>query len=155
MFFCINSILAACSVLSCTSFCIFCCVVALSISPAASALSASAFIFCLSATGLFGVGGGFLIVPLLLILSAVTMVQAVSTSLLIIAMISTSGFISHLYFAARLDWILFAGIAGAAVFGMVLGQFFGKRFANALLQKIFAVSLFIVSMFMMIEFLIK
>jgi uncharacterized protein len=106
-------------------------------------------------SGLFGVGGGFLIVPLLLMLSAVSMVQAVSTSLLIIAMISSSGFISHIYFTSSMNWMLLIWIATAAVVGMLFGQFFGQRFANALLQKIFAVSLFLVSIFMMIEFLIK
>jgi uncharacterized membrane protein YfcA len=47
-------------------------------------------------SGLFGVGGGFLIVPLLLALSPISMAQAVSTSLIIIAVISGSSFISHL-----------------------------------------------------------
>ncbi|HAO24060.1 MAG TPA: sulfite exporter TauE/SafE family protein, partial [Methylophaga sp.] len=46
-------------------------------------------------SGLFGVGGGFLIIPLLLLLSQVSMIQAVSTSLVVIALISSSGFIAH------------------------------------------------------------
>ena len=101
-------------------------------------------------SGLFGVGGGFLIVPLLLALSAVSMSQAVSTSLMMIALISSSGFISHLLLGANLEpadsnqWITLGLVAAGGVAGMVLGQAVSHKIANALLQKIFAVSLIIV-----------
>jgi uncharacterized membrane protein YfcA len=101
-------------------------------------------------SGLFGVGGGFLIVPLLLVLSAVTMAQAVSTSLLIIALISSSGFVSHLVFAEYLDWLALIYLALGGIFGMFLGQVFSQRIANALLQKIFSAGLVMVSLFMLI-----
>ena len=99
-------------------------------------------------SGLFGVGGGFLIVPLLLALSAVTMAQAVSTSLLIIALISSSGFASHLLLSDSLQWQWLLLVAGGGVIGMILGQAIGKKIANALLQKLFAVGLLIVSALM-------
>lgn len=92
-------------------------------------------------SGLLGVGGGFLIVPLLLALSAVSMMQAVSTSLLIIALISSSGFVSHLVMSGNNDWSLLGFVAAGGVIGMVLGQAISHKIANALLQKIFAVSL--------------
>lgn len=95
-------------------------------------------------SGLLGVGGGFLIVPLLLALSAVSMAQAVSTSLLIIALISISGFISHLLMSGSNDWSLLGLVAGGGVIGMVLGQAISHKIANALLQKIFAISLLVV-----------
>src|SRR5690554_7008236 len=47
-------------------------------------------------SGLFGVGGVFLIVQLFLALSPISMAQAVNTSLMVIALVSSSGFISHL-----------------------------------------------------------
>ncbi len=92
-------------------------------------------------SGLFGVGGGFLIVPLLLALSAVSMAQAVSTSLLIIALISSSGFISHLLLSDShpWSWLLLVAIGGVA--GMVVGQTINHKIANALLQKVFALCL--------------
>lgn len=96
-------------------------------------------------SGLFGVGGGFLIVPLLLALSAVTMAQAVSTSLLIIALISSSGFISHLVMTHTSDWDGLLLVAAGGVGGMVLGQAVSHKMANVLLQKLFAVSLLIVA----------
>jgi uncharacterized membrane protein YfcA len=105
-------------------------------------------------SGMFGVGGGFLIVPLLLMLSAVSMAQAVSTSLLIITLISASGFISHLLMAKQMDWLLLTWVAAGGVMGMILGQFLGRKFASALLQKIFAISLLVVSIFMLINFIV-
>lgn len=95
-------------------------------------------------SGLFGVGGGFLIVPLLLALSAISMAQAVSTSLLIIALVSSSGFISHLLIhqpenVSALLWVIAGG-----VLGMIFGQTISRKIANALLQKSFAISLLIV-----------
>ncbi|WP_062060743.1 sulfite exporter TauE/SafE family protein [Cellvibrio sp. OA-2007] len=101
-------------------------------------------------SGLFGVGGGFLIVPLLLALSAVSMSQAVSTSLMMIALISSSGFISHLLLGtsheltASSHWVTLGLVAIGGVAGMVIGQAVSHKIANALLQKIFAASLIIV-----------
>lgn len=96
-------------------------------------------------SGLFGVGGGFLIVPLLLALSAVSMAQAVSTSLLIIALISSSGFISHLLLSETQHWQWLILVTAGGVIGMMIGQAVSHKIANVLLQKIFAVSLLIVS----------
>lgn len=108
-------------------------------------------------SGLFGVGGGFLIVPLLLALSAVSMAQAVSTSLMMIALISSSGFISHLLLNNHTElanshvlvngnnhWEVLGLVATGGIAGMVIGQAISHKIANALLQKIFAISLIIV-----------
>lgn len=106
-------------------------------------------------SGLFGVGGGFLIVPLLLMLSAVSMAQAVSTSLLIITLISASGFVSHLLMSDTLNWSLLAWVTAGGVGGMIVGQKLGHKLANALLQKLFAVSLLVVSVLMLFHFIIE
>lgn len=96
-------------------------------------------------SGLFGVGGGFLIVPLLLALSAVSMAQAVSTSLLIIALISSSGFISHLVMNENQQWDWLLLVAAGGLMGMVIGQTVSHKIANLWLQKLFAVSLLVVA----------
>ena len=96
-------------------------------------------------SGLFGVGGGFLIVPLLIYLSQLNMRIAVSTSLFVIAMISSVGFASHIYLSESLAWQPLAVIFVAAIAGMMASQFFAKKIAGVTLQKIFAVSLFSVS----------
>lgn len=96
-------------------------------------------------SGLFGVGGGFLIVPLLLALSPISMAQAVSTSLIIIAVVSGSGFISHLILNPHLDlWVLvLVGFGG--LLGMMTGQAISHKIANATLQKVFSICLIAVS----------
>lgn len=96
-------------------------------------------------SGLFGVGGGFLIVPLLLALSAVSMAQAVSTSLLIIALISSSGFISHLLLSETQHWQWLILVTAGGVIGMIIGQVISHKIANVLLQKLFAMSLLVVA----------
>lgn len=100
-------------------------------------------------SGLFGVGGGFLIVPLLLALSPISMAQAVSTSLVIIALVSSSGFISHIALSGALDkntWTPLVLVAGGGIAGMIAGQLISHKIANASLQKIFALSLLLVSL---------
>ena len=102
-------------------------------------------------SGLFGVGGGFLIVPLLLVLSPISMMQAVSTSLVIIAAVSASGFASHLLMTDQSDWSLLGLVAMGGVLGMMLGQAISHKIANALLQKIFAVSLLVIALITLIS----
>lgn len=103
-------------------------------------------------SGLFGVGGGFLIVPLLLMLSPISMAQAVSTSLLIIAVISSSGFISHLALSTSNDWQLLGLAASGGVLGMIIGQAVSHKITGARLQKIFAVSLLLVSLVTLLRY---
>ncbi|HTF85536.1 MAG TPA: sulfite exporter TauE/SafE family protein [Cellvibrio sp.] len=102
-------------------------------------------------SGLFGVGGGFLIVPLLLVLSPISMMQAVSTSLVIIAAVSASGFASHLLMTDQSDWSLLGLVAMGGVLGMMAGQAISHKIANALLQKIFAVSLLVIALITLIS----
>lgn len=104
-------------------------------------------------SGLFGIGGGFLIVPLLLALSAINMMQAVSTSLVIIALISTTGFISHLFFTDNIQWPLLGLVVTGGVIGMVTGQLISHKIANALLQKIFGLGLLMVAIITLTRFL--
>lgn len=98
-------------------------------------------------TGLFGVGGGFLIVPLLIYLTQVSIQQAIATSLVIIAAVSTSGFVSYLLLAPSINVnvLLLIGVGGIA--GMALGQSLSRHLAGPRLQQIFALSLLLISIF--------
>lgn len=71
-------------------------------------------------TGLVGAGGGFLVVPALVILGGLPMRIAVGTSLMVIAMKSFAGFAGHAS-AVTLDWPLMLGITAAALVGSVFG----------------------------------
>jgi uncharacterized membrane protein YfcA len=78
-------------------------------------------------TGFFGIGGGFLIVPALMILLGFPIRLAMGTSLLIIALISIGGIIGHLNLAS-LDIFL----TGLVLLGSVLGLVFGSRVTRSI-----------------------
>jgi len=100
-------------------------------------------------TGLFGVGGGFLIVPLLLFLTQVSMQQAVGTSLLIITVVSGAGFVSYAVTSSELDWQLLGLLSAGGLVGMIIGNLVGHKIAGPQLQRVFAASLVLVAILMM------
>ena len=111
-------------------------------------------------SGMFGVGGGFLIVPLLLFVSQINMIQAVSTSLIVISVISSIGFISHSFLNWQsgvmlpVEWLLW--ILAGGIGGMFLGQKMTSKIANARLQKLFSLALVLMVLTMMaFHFLIQ
>ena len=91
-------------------------------------------------TGLVGIGGGFLVVPALVLLAGVPMRQAVGTSLVVIAMNSASGFLGYLGNVA-IDWAFLAGFTAVAVLGMLIGSALSRRVPQAALRRAFAVFL--------------
>ena len=72
-------------------------------------------------TGLVGAGGGFLIVPALVLLGGLPMSVAVGTSLLVIAMKSFAGLAGYLA-SVEIDWPVALGVTAAAVVGSLLGS---------------------------------
>lgn len=91
-------------------------------------------------SGLFGVGGGFLIIPFLTQLNSASMRQAVATSLLIIAAISASGFAMDVMTRA-LNTDLLPALAAGSIGGMIFGTLLAQRVAGTLLQRIFALAI--------------
>lgn len=96
-------------------------------------------------TGFVGVGGGFLIVPALVLLGGLTMHQAVATSLVIIALKSFSGFYKYLDVLAaqslHLDWRTLFIVTAIGVAGSLIGGRLAKRFAQDRLRRWFGVFL--------------
>lgn len=88
-------------------------------------------------TGVLGVGGGFLIVPALVMLVGMPMHHAVGTSLVVIAMNSLAGFMGHLS-GMTLDLPLIGTFIAAGVVGTFAGARLGKHLDAALLRKAFA-----------------
>lgn len=72
-------------------------------------------------TGLVGAGGGFLIVPALVLLGGLSMPVAVGTSLLVIAMKSFAGLAGYLA-SVQIDWPIALGVTAAAVLGSLVGS---------------------------------
>jgi uncharacterized membrane protein YfcA len=77
-------------------------------------------------TGLVGAGGGFLIIPALVMLSKLPMKQAVGTSLLIIAAKSLIGFTGDLG-NRTMDWTLLLSVTALAIAGIFIGDKLSKR----------------------------
>ena len=70
--------------------------------------------------GLFGVGGGFMVVPALILILGFPTRLAIGTSLSIIACISIGGVVGHLQFG-RINWLLTAWVLVGSLAGMLLG----------------------------------
>ena len=90
-------------------------------------------------SGLFGVGGGFLIVPTLLFLTGISIQQAVATSLVVIGAISSAGFGSYLLSDAVIALDTFTLIAIGCAMGIAAGVMLSKKLAGPVLQKLFSV----------------
>jgi uncharacterized membrane protein YfcA len=94
-------------------------------------------------TGLVGAGGGFLVVPALVLLGRLPMSTAIGTSLLIIALKSFAGFAGFLGHT-EFDWSLALIMSSAAVLGSVGGAALTLRVSSGALRQSFA--WFVVSM---------
>ncbi|HET54985.1 MAG TPA: sulfite exporter TauE/SafE family protein [Ignavibacteria bacterium] len=88
-------------------------------------------------TGLVGAGGGFLIIPALVILAKLPMKVAVGTSLLIIAVKSLIGFTGDIGTNLTVDWIFLFVISGLSVIGIFFGSYFSKFISNEKLKPVF------------------
>ncbi|HET9909771.1 MAG TPA: sulfite exporter TauE/SafE family protein [Anaerolineales bacterium] len=88
-------------------------------------------------TGVFGVGGGFLIVPALVMLVGLPIQMAVGTSLVVIAMNSFAGFLGHMG-RGSIDLILTLIFASAGLAGTFAGTKLSVKFSSSKLQKAFA-----------------
>ena len=85
-------------------------------------------------TGLVGAGGGFLIIPALVLLARMPMKMAVGTSLFIIASKSLIGFIGDLQGGETIDWTLLSTFTASAVAGIVMGIMLSKRIPGSKLK---------------------
>ncbi len=78
-------------------------------------------------TGFVGAGGGFLIIPALVLLAGLPMKEAVGTSLLIIAIKSLIGFTGDISAGVNIDWMFLAVISVFTIAGIVAGSTLAKK----------------------------
>lgn len=101
-------------------------------------------------TGFLGAGGGFLLIPTLVILMGLPMKEAVGTSLLIIALNSLFGFTGDLgHF--KIDWIFLLTITAIALGGLLIGSFIAKKIEGAKLKKGFGFFVLIMGVYIIIK----
>ncbi|MEA5580589.1 sulfite exporter TauE/SafE family protein [Nodularia harveyana UHCC-0300] len=101
-------------------------------------------------TGLVGVGGGFAIIPALVILGNIPMKEAIGTSLLIIAANAVSGFLGY-WGTVDLDWNIIGSFIIAASIGTIFGAYLSKYIDGKKLQKYFGYFLLGVAAFILFQ----
>jgi len=113
-------------------------------------------------TGLVGAGGGFLVVPALVLLGGLAMPNAVATSLLVVAMKSIAGFFGYaLSFGGgsivqwnpeiQLDWPIILIVTGAAIIGALIGSRLVGLIHPDLLRKIFGWFVLVMAVFILVQ----
>ena len=107
-------------------------------------------------TGLIGAGGGFLIIPALVILANVKMKVAVGTSLVIIAFKSLLGFFLGDALTLEIDWMLLTTFTAASLVGIFIGSYLSNFIDGDKLKKGFGYFIFVMAVFIFYrEFFVK
>ncbi len=101
-------------------------------------------------TGLIGVGGGFLIIPSLVILAKLEMKEAVGTSLFIIALNSLIGFFGSLR-GVEADWLFLISISALAIVGMFIGTSLARRIDGNRLKPMFGWFVLVMGVFVLLK----
>ena len=101
-------------------------------------------------TGFFGVGGGFVIVPALVLVLGLPLTLAVGTSLLVIALTSGAALAAHLA-SGSIDWLIASTFTGAAVAGALAGRRLGALVNPRRLGQLFALLLVAIAVFLVAE----
>jgi len=104
-------------------------------------------------TGLVGVGGGFLIVPALVIYAGLTMQQAVANSLLLIALNAATAFATLVLSPQmpEIEWTIIGVMAGVGSIAVVAGQQVANKLNQGLLKRIFGIFLVLVALVLLVK----
>ncbi len=102
-------------------------------------------------TGLLGVGGGFLIVPLMRRFTNLSLPGVVATSLFLIALVSSGGVLNALHAGAQLPALETTGFVLAMVSGMLWGRRLSRRLQARQVQMGFALLLLALSLYLMVR----
>ncbi len=103
-----------------------------------------------SLTGLVGAGGGFLIIPALVILGRLPMKQAIGTSLVIISAKSLLGFLGESGLK-ELDWGFLLSVTAFAILGIFLGMKLSHRIDGARLKPAFGWFVFVMGIYIILK----
>lgn len=101
-------------------------------------------------TGIVGIGGGFLIVPALVLLGQVPVKEAIGTSLLVIAMNSASGYLGYIG-TVTIPSSFLMGFTAVAVGGILVGTHLVRYVSAGVLKRSFAVFLLVMGGFMLYQ----
>ena len=102
-------------------------------------------------TGFLGAGGGFLIIPILIFFAQLNMKQAVGTSLLIIAINSSIGFVGDIVNHVKLNWQILILVTLFAIVGMLIGTQLSKKIEGEKLKPIFGWFVLIMGIYIIVK----
>lgn len=106
-------------------------------------------------TGFVGVGGGFLILPALVLLGGLGMHAAIGTSLTVIALNAFTGFFKHLQLLGAqglaLDWTILAIFVALGGTGSIAGSYVASRVPQQMLRRVFAAFLVLMAVLILVE----
>jgi hypothetical protein len=102
-------------------------------------------------SGFFGVGGGFLIVPALTLITRMGIHRAVATSLLVITLIGLSGLAFATWSGREIDWMLLGLFVAGGIVGMVSGRGLARFLAGVTLQLVFSVAMVATAAFILVQ----
>ncbi len=102
-------------------------------------------------TGLVGAGGGFLIIPALVLLAKLPMKQAIGTSLVIIALKSLIGFTGDLKGSEAMNWEFLLFFSGIAVIGILIGSLLSKKISNETLKPAFGWFVLVMGIYIIVK----
>lgn len=102
-------------------------------------------------TGFVGAGGGFLIIPALVVLVGLPMRLAVGTSLFIIAAKSLIGFMGDLQISTAIDWQFLMKVVGIALIGLFAGVMISKKVSDGMLRKGFGYFVLIMGFLILLD----
>ncbi len=101
-------------------------------------------------TGFLGAGGGFLLIPALVMLLGLPMKKAIGTSLFIIAINSTIGFIADIG-QYNIDWPLLLTVSAIAIAGIFIGGMLSRKIDGDKLRKLFGWFVLLMGLFIIIR----
>ncbi|MHC2992361.1 hypothetical protein OB13_12455 [Pontibacter sp. HJ8] len=101
-------------------------------------------------TGMVGAGGGFLIIPALVLFSKLDMKMAVGTSLLIIAVKSLFGFLGDIY-NYEINWLFLAVFSTISIAGIFIGSFLSNKVAADKLKTSFGWFVLVMGIYIIIK----
>ncbi len=107
------------------------------------------------ASGFFGIGGGFLLVPALFLGANLKMKEAIATSLFIIFLFGMFGLASYMVQGREINLVISTVFVAGGSLGGIIGAFYAKRIDQLWLRRIFSVFIILIGLAVFIENLIK
>ncbi len=102
-------------------------------------------------TGIVGAGGGFLIIPALVLLTRLPMKLAVGTSLLIIAIKSLIGFMGDVQAGQLIEWGFLLSFTGVTIVGILLGSYASNFVSGKQLKSSFGWFVLVMSVYILVK----